>query len=144
MYQVLYFMNIGIEFFILFKTNSKISLFRLKCSFGNKPASVISINQSNDLSPLRSTISSDSSIVEMQKIVKKNIFIFLLINLFNNFLSVKRFNCITKNKYNTNFKRTQTNSIPSFNNFCTFNAYFNVGCVQTFFFFFIIICICKD
>ncbi|CAF4050655.1 unnamed protein product [Rotaria sp. Silwood2] len=43
---------------------------RLKCSLSNKSTSATSINQSNDINSLRSSISSDQSIVEMQNILK--------------------------------------------------------------------------
>jgi len=69
-------MNIGIRFFYIIKINYKFLLFRLKCTFSNKPPSVIPINQSIEPIPIRPPISSDPSIIEMQKIVNNILFFF--------------------------------------------------------------------
>ena len=66
-------MNIGIDLSKRITNNSK-NLFRLKCSFGTKPAPVLPVNQPTETNSLRSSITSDTSIIEMQKIVKENFF----------------------------------------------------------------------
>ncbi len=64
--------------FYIMKINYTLLLLRLKCTFSNKPTPVTAINQSNELNPIRppAPISSDPSIIEMQKLVN-NIFFFL-------------------------------------------------------------------
>lgn len=57
--------------FYIIKTNSKFLflLFRLKCAFSDRLWSDIPMNQSNECISTWPTMSSDSSIMEMQKIV---------------------------------------------------------------------------
>jgi len=67
-------MSIGISLFMAWKLIRNVYLFRLKCTFSNKPPSVTPINQSNEQTPIRPPpIAPDPSIIEMQKMVN-NIF----------------------------------------------------------------------
>lgn len=47
-------------------------MFRLRCVLNNKSTPATPINQSNEMHPSHSSVSSDPSIVEMQNIVNKD------------------------------------------------------------------------
>lgn len=87
--------------------------------------------------PTRAIIPPDNSMAEMQKLVGEIFFLdfFFFVNeIFRMiFLLVERFIGLTKINQRSNCKRTENYSISSLNYFCTSNASFPMGYLQTLF-----------